>query len=189
MDERTRIAHHEAAHAVIALLFGIGLPDRGIDLDAENQQTGGLGNAAANLWQIDDLRSLTGEELEAAQKGELTYARHNLMTLLAGAASDAKVLGEALPDALAEQTSDHAKAVEILERLAVPPDEHEESILNMLHEVAEAINEPEIWDAIAAVAKSVLIDGRVSGPEIEEQAAPKIAAWRDRSARGQALPS
>ena len=49
---REIVAHHEAAHAVIALELGDGLLDVGIDLDRVDA-TGGVGNVGCRLFIAD----------------------------------------------------------------------------------------------------------------------------------------
>lgn len=181
MEQRSRIAHHEAAHAVIAMMVGLPAPTEGIDIDAENPDTGGLGRVLAMLFEIDDLSGLSGPELKNAQALQLRDAGSNLMAILAGAASDARLLGDSLANAMAHQPSDKALAVGVLTRMAVPAEDHEDAMLGQITDAARALDEPEIWAAVEAVAAAALISGRLSGPEIERVARPKLTAWKERA--------
>ncbi len=180
MDQRERIAHHEAAHAVVALAMGLPAPSAGIDIDRENPETGGLGSFFATMWTIEDLTHLTGSALEKAQAEEVKYARFNLMAILAGAACDSRVLGEDLMDALSQQPGDRAAAIGILARMAVPLTDHEESLRSQMSDAASALKEFEIWNAVKEVATATLATGQLAGEEIEKIARPHLAAWRQR---------
>lgn len=180
MDQRERIAHHEAAHAVVALAMGLPTPTSGIAIDRENPETGGLGSFFATLFTIEDLTELTGLALEEAQAQQIKYAGFNLMAILAGAASDSRVLGEDLMDALSQQPGDRAAAVDILLRMAIPFNEYEESLCSQMSDAASALRETEIWAAVEKVAAATLATGQLAGEEIERITRPYLGVWLQR---------
>ena len=180
MNQRERIVHHEAAHAVVALAMGLPTPSSGINIDRENPETGGLGSYFATLFFIEDLTDLTSLALEEAQAKQLKYACFNLMAILAGAASDSRVLGEDPMDSLSQQPGDRAAAVDILVKMAVPFHDHEESLLSQMSDAVTALGETEIWAAVEKVAAATLATGQLTGEEIERIAKPHLAAWLQR---------
>lgn len=81
MENRERIAHHEAAHAVIAYVQGVRVG--GIDIDSSFSPTGKGG-------AILLLEDFVEEDSEDDKRGILF---RSLMIACAGAACDAKILG------------------------------------------------------------------------------------------------
>jgi hypothetical protein len=142
------------------------IPAPGINLDHENIDTGGLGHVTATLYESSDLRSISPYERDAAREAEFPYARRNLLSVLAGAASDAKLLGEPPRDALEQQPGDHGEARRILESLAFSPDQVEDAISSALTTLQEAFDDPSVWGAIEEIAARAQETGTLSGQEV-----------------------
>src|SRR4051794_22135660 len=102
MNYREQVAHHEAAHAIMGISLGPGISG-GIDLDATTSVAGATGNIMASLFVPD--ATLPEEE----QRRDLM---RNLMIFCAGAASDARITGRSLADALKMQPGDQSAARE-----------------------------------------------------------------------------
>ena len=66
MNHRELVAHHEAAHAVLAIRAGIGLSG-GIDLDAPTSVDGAFGQAAVSLLVLDDSLPVDEQRLDLAR--------------------------------------------------------------------------------------------------------------------------
>lgn len=58
MYRREKLAHHEAAHAVVALLLDAGLSEIGIDLDAPTSLPGATGTAGVKFLRHDPSASV-----------------------------------------------------------------------------------------------------------------------------------
>ena len=176
MDQRERIAHHEAAHAVMMIFTKVGVPPGGISIDLVNPATSGLGSVDGRLYDID-LRDLSGPALEARQKEEAPAAMCNGLVILAGAVADAKVEGRDAWDCLIEQTSDLSQARDMLRRgqYASVAAQEDQALKVQLDEAKEVLEEREIWAAVQAVARAVLKTGKLSGPEIEAITDPFLA--------------
>lgn len=152
MNHTEQVAYHEAAHAVLAIHYGMGLSG-GIDLNAETSVDGAFGNVAVNLWQFDSSTSLQ------EQKSVLVC---NLAVICAGAASDAKLKGIPLTSALDAQPGDYKKAVEIARTCGLAADEYEVDF--MVKEVglvraSRDAEKREVWEAIVRVATATLEAG------------------------------
>ena len=167
MDDRQRTAHHEAAHALTALMGGMGLSD-GIDLDALTSVQGATGNVGAKLF-VPDANDPTAEQL--------SLLMWNLAVICAGAVSDAKIEGRELRAALEAQPGDYAIArshalTHPLVEMGVAEDGLEATldvVINAaLQKVAHFINRPDVWDAVSAIADACLANGGKLGvSEIE----------------------
>jgi hypothetical protein len=101
MTHLEMVAHHEAAHSVLAVVYRRGLCG-GIDLHAPTSVPGATGQTNVNLYVPDP--TATDEEQR------LNLAR-NLAIICAGAASDAKTGGLAPRAALVAQVGDHRAAL------------------------------------------------------------------------------
>jgi hypothetical protein len=97
MNHREQVAYHEAAHVVISHLYGGGPTDNGIDINAESSVAGSFGNASVGLLEPDDSISTEDQQLDLIK---------NIAIICAGAASDAKILGITIDDAIEDQSSD-----------------------------------------------------------------------------------
>jgi hypothetical protein len=169
---REQLAHHEAAHAVLALHFGAGLASQGIDLDAPTSVQGAYGTASVNLF-VPDLTEPQAEQLKVCGS--------SLAIVCAGAASDARVLGIPLADALAAQPGDESTA---RQHVALYPFGQtrgdQDNALTAGLEIAErTLQAPGVWDAVEAVAREVLIvGGKLPPDKIRDIATPILAAAR-----------
>lgn len=157
MDIRTQVAHHEAAHVVVSAAFGLEIPERGIDLDAATSVDGAFGNALVNLF-VDD-PSLSDEQ---RRKDLVT----NVAVVCAGPASDARLLGRSLREALSMQPSDEAIALQLirasplLEGPAASHAEEAELVIEAGLEAAEAkLGVAANWEAVEAVARAAVQAG------------------------------
>ena len=126
LTEDTRIARHEAAHAIAALEFG-GTVQK-IDLDAQNSPNG-LGAAHVSH---EDPRSLAGQRRE-----QLTMIA--LIVICAGAANDALELSELLQTAWSNQAGDQLAATNLLVQLGVPTVEHDALIEKALDSASDFV--------------------------------------------------
>jgi hypothetical protein len=179
MTEERRIAFHEAAHVVVGLEMGLGASVAGIDLKYTNAATGAQGGAAMSVYEIDDLRSLSGAALETAQEAARHHLMANLLVVAAGAAADAKLLGTDPWIAYQEQSSDLARAKEFLDRMAFEDGEAltPAYLRQSVEQAADCLADVRIWKAVETVATEVLCrGGRLDGPAIEAIAKPALAA-------------
>jgi hypothetical protein len=167
MQYRERVAHHEAAHMVLAVQIGAGIGDQGMDLNAPTSTEGAYGNATVMLLIHD--ASQTIEE----QKEDLL---RNLVIICAGAASDAKLMVRPLREALRRQPGDEKDARKLIAQspLTEKNDEHtrreeEELLLNKALELAaRQLEKPIVWKTIQEVARATLNEGgRLTKPQIE----------------------
>ena len=160
MEFRRRVAHHEAAHAVIAYLHGLGLSEHGIDLDAETSVEGAYGGAGVLLIAPDPEAEAAAERLALFQ---------NLMVVCAGAASDAKIELRELRAALSAQPGDERVALSLLaESTTIEAETTEEReaqtsyVLQLaLGHVREKLDKPEVWNAVTSLADKVVRNGGV----------------------------
>lgn len=132
-----------------------------------------------SVYVIDDLRSLSGAALEAAQEDARHRLTANLLVVAAGAAADAKLLGTDPWIAYQEQSSDLARAKEFLDRMAFEDGEAltQEYLQKSVEQAAECLADARIWNAVETVATEVLCrGGRLDGPAIEAIAKPALAA-------------
>lgn len=159
MTERERIAHHEAAHAVLALYFGMTL-SCGIDLDGATSVAGASGTVGVNLF-VADLNVP-----EAEQQIDLV---RNLAVFCAGAASDAKLRGEQPDYALTKQPGDRKAAIaHALNHPLVSSMEEAEYVVSMaLTKASQYLEKDEIWDWIARVAAACVLSSKMQQPAIE----------------------
>lgn len=152
MNHIEQVAHHEAAHAVLAIHYGMGLSG-GIDLRAETSVDGAFGNVAVNLWQFDPTSSLEEQRRMLAC---------NLAVVCAGASSDAKLKGISLGSALDAQPGDYKNAIEIARISGLADDENEVDYLVKdigLVLASKDLAKREVWDAIVRVATATLKAG------------------------------
>lgn len=164
MDESERIAHHEAAHAVICLLFGLDLTNAGIDLAAATRN-GAAGQAGVYLHAITAGAPVSDNNL-------LT----NAAICAAGAASDARIFGEAPLDAFKKQVGDWQAAENLFALAGKGAADDPDGFMAAAIEAAyERIERPLIWQAIEAVATATLNNGGVLDPDaIKRLAQPLI---------------
>lgn len=173
MTEQERIAHHEAAHAVLTVLAGINVAAEGIDLAYTNPSTGSSGGLFGMLFDID-LSALKSPELEAEQQKHDKEIQLNGGIVAAGAASDAKLLRLDPWEALQEQPSDLRMMRDLLKRaqLSSSQEVEEDHIRTQLGEAVLALQNPIIWEAVEAVATAVLTHSPLPGADIETIAVP-----------------
>ena len=167
MDHREQVAHHEAAHAVVALDTRLGLSSHGMDLDAPTSVPGAFGKTGVMTFAAD----LT--QPEADQFKDLGVL---LAVTLAGAASDAKIRGITLQVALQAQPGDLSVAKILCADYPFARDDDEAVALDHgLQIAAKALAKNELWDAVCAVAKACLArGGKLSKEEIEAIALPLL---------------
>lgn len=152
MNHREQVAHHEAAHAVLAICAGIGV-NGGIDLDASTSVDGAFGQAAVNLLVIDNSMSVAEQRQDLAR---------NLKIICAGAASDARIKGITPLEALQAQPGDYGVALRHARSSAVVESEEEaQYVVNEvgLSHAVEALSRAEVWAAIERVAAAVIVSG------------------------------
>jgi hypothetical protein len=160
LDEKERVAHHEAAHVVIAVLYGIAPTMHGIDLNVPTSAPGAFGNAGVATFDYD--ASLPGQQ----QRLDLV---RNLAIICAGAASDARILSRPLDEALRAQVSDHQAARGYLALSPLISSEAEaDYILEIgLARAAKLLDDNENWLLVETIAKAALgNDGALSRDEI-----------------------
>jgi hypothetical protein len=152
MNNREKVARHEAAHAVLAIRAGFGVSG-GIDLDAPTSVEGAYGNAAVSLVELDGTLS------EDEQRTDLV---RNLAVICAGAAADAKSAGVEPADALRAQPGDYALALRHAAESSIVESHTEaaEVVMNVALPIAVCIvNRADVWAAIERVAAAVLAAG------------------------------
>lgn len=168
MEFRERVAHHEAAHAVVAVRLGASVVEQGINLDATTSMEGAYGNAAVNIFQHDSDLSMEEQQQDLMR---------NLIIVCAGAASDAKLKGKPLREALHEQPGDERVALKLLADSSLTEKEdqsvrqkEETVLLDKALELAEKqLGNPIVWKAIQEVARASLnAGGRLAKPQIDE---------------------
>ena len=167
------IAHHEAAHATLAIELGMGLLDVGVDLKRVDA-TGGIGNVGCRLF-VAELEDVVPSELEAEQRRLMGEIDCNGTVLAAGAAAEAKLRGEEPWLTLHKQQSDLNKMRDLLRRAQLGATEDEDQRLRLQLDMAvDALNDPAIWRVVEAVAQAVLETGTLSGSAIEQIAEPML---------------
>jgi hypothetical protein len=168
MEHRARIAHHEAAHVVLAVFYGTGVNEQGIDLNASTSVEGAYGNAAVNLFAHD-----ASLEQQEQQKDLL----RNLCIVCAGAASDAKILNRSLREALSQQPGDEKVALRLLAQSTLISRENksdaqkkeEECILEIaLEKARDILGKTDVWALVEEIAQECLRKGgHLTKAEIE----------------------
>lgn len=173
MTEQERIAHHEAAHAVLTILAAIGVAAKGIDLAYTNASTGSSGGLFGKLFDID-LSDLKSPELESEQQANEKEINLNGGIVAAGAASDAKLLRLDPWVALQQQHSDLQVMRNLLRRAQLSSNQEVEDALirNQLSEAVSALENPIIWKAVEAVAAAVVTRSPLPGTTITAIAMP-----------------
>ena len=172
--DREIIAHHEAAHAVIALEVGDGLLDVGIDLDRVDA-TGGIGNVGCRLF-VADMDGLVPSDVESEQRRLAGRIDCSGTVLAAGAASDAKLRDEDPWNALRKQKADYDKMRDLLAQahLDGTPELLDMRLRQQLDLAVQALNDPHIWRAVEVVADAALECTRLTSSEIESLAKPEL---------------
>lgn len=165
MNLREQVAHHEAAHAVVALHTRLGLSSYGMDIDAPASVPGAFGKTGVMTFAAD----LT--QPEADQFKDLGVL---LAVTLAGAASDAKINSITLHHALQCQPGDLSVAKNLCAEYPFACGDQEAVALDHgLQLAAKALAKAEVWSAICAVAKACLANGgNLSKEQIETVALP-----------------
>lgn len=166
MNHRERVAHHEAAHAVIAIFYKAGLTAHGIDLNAPTSVQGASGNAGVNIYVPD----FSDPEPEL----RITCIS-NLAIICAGAAADARIEGTPLRGALASQTGDEAVARQEAARypFCSTPAEIEGALVVALDVVWNVLAKPHVWSAVEALAAKLLAQGgKLSSRQVLYAAVP-----------------
>lgn len=152
MNEREQVAHHEAAHAVLAIRAGIGVSG-GIDLDAPTSVDGAFGQAAVNLLMLDDSLPVEEQKLDLAR---------NLSIICAGAASDALITGATPLEALEAQPGDYSVALQHARSSSMVESDEEAfyvvTELGLSHAIKE-VARVEVWAAIERIATAVIASG------------------------------
>jgi hypothetical protein len=167
MDHREQVAHHEAAHAVVALMTRHGLSHHGMDLDAPASVPGTFGQTGVMIFAAD----LSQPEVDQFKDlGAL------LAVTLAGAASDARIKSVALMDALQAQPGDLAVAKGFCAEYPFAQGAGEAVALKKGLEIAAGkLEQDGAWHAVCAVAKACLArGGKLSKQEIEDIALPIV---------------
>ena len=164
---REVIAHHEAAHAVVAIELGVGILDVGIDLDRFDE-SGGVGLVGCRLF-IADLTDIEPQDVESEQRKLAGHIDRTGAVLAAGAAAEAKIAKEDPWLALHHQTDDISRMRELLEQAKLAPTEAAamDRLRSQLKFSVEVLEDLEVWLAVGAVAEAVLARGPLSGPEVE----------------------
>jgi hypothetical protein len=161
MNDRERVAHHEAAHAVLSLRAGFGVSG-GIDLDAQTSVEGAFGNAAVALSMLD-------ADLPTAQQ-QMELGR-NLSVICAGAASDARILEIDPEDALLAQPGDYGVAIQYAAGSSIIGNvkDAEYVVTQIALPVAvRDVGRPEVWQAIERLAAALLeAGGRLDRDQVE----------------------
>jgi hypothetical protein len=157
-NQREQIAHHEAAHAVLAIRAGVGVSG-GIDLDAPTSVDGAFGQAAVNLLVLDDSLPVNEQRLDLAR---------NLSIICAGAASDARITGAKPLEALEAQPGDYSLALQHARSSSVVESEEEAkhvvTEVGLSHAVKE-VARAEVWAAIKRIATAVIASGGQLGKD------------------------
>jgi hypothetical protein len=171
-----RIAHHEAAHSVMAILYGAGLSG-GIDLTAPTSVPGSFGVSAVSLFEPDPSLSEAEQQLEVVR---------SLVIICAGAASDAKLEGLTLQQAIAGQPGDLGVAQEHAKLHPIVSDGEIDYVIDIaLSRAAQVLDRAEVWDAVEAVASAALAnDGKLDRIAIEELASHLLAPADPDSSHG-----
>jgi len=180
------IARHEAAHAVLAVLFAYGLYI-GIDIDLLNK-SGGTGAVGVRIADIDHT-ALSGEDLEAAIEEKAQEIRQSLHVILGGPAADAVYQGVDFASALDGQPSDKKKAYEFMSRAGITDKFADQLVASVGEETVARLKNSDVGDAVIALADRLLIVRRMDGPAFEAEAKKALMeAVERREAAGQVEP-
>lgn len=165
MKHREKVAHHEAAHAVMALHMRLGLSNHGMDIDAPTSVAGAFGQTGVMTFAPDLTQP---EEDQYRDLGAL------LAVTLAGAASDARINGVALDDALKAQPGDLGVAKTLCAGYPFASGQGEVQALEYgLQIAAKELARTEVWDAVQAVAGLCQAKGgKLTKVQIEAVALP-----------------
>lgn len=165
MQYREQVAHHEAAHAVMALIVGHGLSHHGMNIDAPTSVAGAFGQTGVMTFSAD-LSQTADDQFE--DLGCL------LAVTLAGAASDARIKGVELEVALEAQPGDLQVAKGLCSQYPFAQGEGETVALRYgLQIAASKLEAEEAWEAVCAVARACLAaNGQLSKKQIEDVALP-----------------
>jgi hypothetical protein len=170
MTTRSQIAHHEAAHVVVASLYGLEVDDQGINLDAETSVAGARGNSGVKLIDL----TLSAED------DLITDLAQNMAIICAGAASDAKITGATPANALAHQPGDFSVAMEMAHTYPylMSDANYPEAIKYGLLMAVDQLNKPDVWAVVESIAAACLesTDGRLSSADIEVLLQPLYGA-------------
>lgn len=163
MQHREILAHHEAAHAVMGLVFDLGVTAFGIDLDAPTRD-GATGKAG--VMQID-----------LADSKDLNDLLVNGAICAAGAVSDAKLLGLESWEAFQQQDGDWEQAFGLFDLADWEPKEGRESVMrSFVAQAATQLGKDQVWAAVEAVAQETLAaGGKLSAEAIVARAQPILA--------------
>ena len=179
----TLTAYHEAAHAVVALLYGIRVIEACVAPDRLG--SGWMLHERPGIWAtwVPEDRAAAWRMWTQTQIGIERYVK----VLLAGPLAVAKVQGTPLRCLGAR--SDLAKAIEIeaylaerrkeFQIVAVVPDLPDHFLDRMRRQTRRLIAQPWCWKAITAVADDLRAWHRLSGDEVAE-----TVQWSKRT-RGQ----
>jgi hypothetical protein len=134
--------------------------EQGIDIDAPSSVEGAFGRAGVNIFRHDPT---------ATEQEQQSLLRDNIAITCAGAASDARLTGRTLREALRRQPGDQRAAMQLLEASPlVQLRDREEVYQLLLNFTEELVNKPEIWNAIEQVAQACLDEGgQLSRAQIE----------------------
>lgn len=161
MNDRERIAYHEAAHVTVAVEVGLSVQDGGMDIDAPSSVDGAYGRALLHFFQ---------QRWAQIDEDHAEVLLANLTVALAGAVSDAKFLGNTLRQSLRDQQGDEAQARKlIVEATGIDNEDEIERVLEMALKKTEAVlNNPRLWRKVEKLARSVIeAGGKLSKIEIE----------------------
>ena len=164
MLDRIRVAHHEAAHVVLALRSSAGLSEHGIDLDAPTTVEDAYGIASVNVFDHD-------ESVDEEQQRALLI--NSLAIICAGAASDAKLRGSALWASLRRQQGDRNAALKLLTASPLIDATNKKEIVFVLRgtlkKTAQTLDDPAVWNEVKIVAQATLDSGgRLTRSQIEQ---------------------
>jgi hypothetical protein len=161
MTHEQKVAHHEAAHVAVSRALGGSAQPEGIDLNAESSVPGAYGRAMASVFPDNP----TGTDIE---RREALF--DSLVAICAGAASDAKIEGISLREALERQPGDKSEALKLLDSspLIEKPEEKIALLDRALERAADYLNSPIVGKAVEEIAQATLkAGGRLDGAEIE----------------------
>lgn len=150
LTHREIVAHHEAAHSVIAVCCGPGVSG-GIDLNAATSVAGAFGNTKVYLFAPDASQPIGVQERDALR---------NAAIICAGAASDAKLHAIGLNQALVAQPGDHAFVHSHLATHPCVPAGDIVSVVAVGLATADFhLAKAHVWDAVESVATACLSNG------------------------------
>ena len=167
MNYDEQVAHHEAAHVVLSRHNGGGPSDVGIDLNRPSSVEDAFGSAGVKLLAHDPSQPEDVQMLDLIR---------NLSTILAGAASDALILGWSQEEALTRQPGDVGYARELIERsplfASAAPGAvaaFSQKLIDRGFEAAQQLlTQANIWKRVESIAIATLANGgELSQLEIE----------------------